>query len=101
MFGIGVTSFGDVAAQGAQATALNTGFAASSAASNAAVSVLTPPGNEGASFRAVANQEASTQQFWAMMGLGVEQVNERVAATAADSAGWMAIDGAGAASVAV
>lgn len=101
MFGIGVTSFGDVAAQGAEATALNAGFASSSAAANAAVSVLTPPGNEGASYRAVANQVGGTQEFWAMMALGVEQVNERVGATAADSAGWMAIDAAGAAAVTV
>ena len=70
----------------------------SSAATSAAASAITPPGGEGASALAVAQQVAAVEQFGAMFQLGMEQLMERVVSTEMFSATSEATDAFNAAS---
>src|SRR5690606_1511223 len=90
----------DLAVQNAAVSAINTALEATNETTAAAASVLTPPGGEGASTRAVAQQQAAVQQFAAMFRMGMEQLQERVGATSLYGAAAEAVEEANAASVA-
>lgn len=95
-----VSDFGELAAGNAAVSAINAALFASNSATEAAASTITPPGGEGASSRAVAQQIAAVQQFAAMFNLGMEQLMERVVATDIFGAAAEANELANAASVA-
>lgn len=76
-----ITDFAELAGQNAAVSAINAALTASNAATEAAGSTLTPPGGEGASIRAVSQQLMAVQQFAMMFNMGMEQLQERVAAT--------------------
>lgn len=75
---------------------VTSGFLASAgAASTSAAAVLTPPGMEGASLRAVSQQVAAVEQWSAMFAMGMEQIISRSADTETFSVATTAIDEAG------
>lgn len=103
MVGMGIYSvsdFGELAAGNAAVSAVNAALTATNAATAAAASVLTPPGGDGASIRAVAQQVMAVEQFSAMFMLGMQQLQGRVMDTTAFGAAAEATEAANAASVA-
>lgn len=74
-------------------------LASAGAASTGAASALTPPGSEGASIRAVAQQIAAVEQWAAMFSMGMEQIISRSADTEVFSVASTAVDEAGGAMV--
>lgn len=96
-----VSEFGELAAGNAAVSAINGALTASSAATDAAASTITPPGGEGASVKAVAQQIAAVNHFNAMFAMGMEQLMERVTGTTLFGAAGEAVEAANAASFAV
>lgn len=96
-----VTDFGVMSAQNAAIGAINGTLASLGAATQAAASVVTPPGAEPASVRAVAQQQAAIAHYSMMFQAGMEQLMERVAGTEVFSGVSSAIEEAGAASFAL
>ncbi len=70
-------------------------LASAGAASTGAAAALTPPGMEGASLRAVAQQIAAVEQWAGMFSLGMEQIISRSADTEVASATNTMVDQAG------
>ena len=103
MVGMGiyaVSDFGELAAGNAAVSAINAALAATTATTEAMGSSLTPPGGDGSSVRAVAQQIAAVNHFAAMFTMGLEQLQERVGTTSVFGATAEAVEASNAMSVA-
>lgn len=92
-----VTDFAELAVQNGAVSTIQGTLTAISTTTAAAAATLTPPGAEGASMRAVAQQIISVEQFAAMFTQGMMALQERVAATDMFSASTQAVEAASAA----
>ncbi|MUL61038.1 hypothetical protein B5P44_00360 [Mycobacterium sp. CBMA 213] len=73
---VGMTSFAGMAGSTAVLEGMQAQLAAFAAANTAAAAALTPPGSEGASAVAMAQQQASEGEFAANFALALEQMTE-------------------------
>lgn len=96
-----VSDFAEIATQNAAVQFIQGTLAGVTAATTTAANTITPPGGEGASARAVAQQMMNVDQFAAMFTLGLEQLQERIATTDMFQGSAMATEAANAASFAV
>lgn len=97
---VGVDNFADVVGQVTGLVSETTGFTAASGAATAAAAAVTPPGNDGDSVSAVAQQGVTTAQYVAMLGKGIEQLGERAGETTTENVAFQGLATAGAAAVA-
>lgn len=76
-----VTDFFELAAGNAAMGAVQNTLESVGAATTAGASAITPPGSEGASVRAVAQQQAAVTQYGAMFTAGMEMLRQRLMTT--------------------
>lgn len=93
---IGIASNAGLLGSIAALNAIHAQLMAATAANGATSVSITPPGNEGASVRAVAMQMSNAAQFTSMFTAGLEQMEEEFAAMATHSAALFAVDAANA-----
>lgn len=98
---VGIASYGALAGSTAATNALQAQVSATNAATTAVGSAVLPPGLDSASAFATGNQIASTQQFGAMIQLGVVELQKRNAVLTANAAENSLNDAASAAATAV
>lgn len=96
----GVSSFADVVGQVGGLVAETTGFTAAASSATAIAAVCTPPGNDADSVQATAQNAATTAEFIAMLGAGIEQLGERAAETTTENVAFEALGTAGSAAIA-
>lgn len=96
-----VSDFAEIGIQNAAVQLIQGTLTGVTSATTTAANTITPPGGEGASARAVAQQMANVDQFASMFTLGLEQLQERIAATDMFQGAASAVEAANAASFAV
>jgi len=94
-----ISDFAELATQNASVATIQGTLTGISSTTAAAAAVLTPPGGEGASMRAVAQQIASVEQFAAMFTQGMLALQERVVATDTFNVATQALEATSAASI--
>jgi hypothetical protein len=94
-----VADFAELAAQNTTVATIQGTLTGVSAVTAAAAATLTPPGGEGASMRAVAQQIVAVEQFAAMFTQGMLALQERVVATNTFSTTTQAVQAAQAAAL--
>jgi hypothetical protein len=96
---LGIVSNAGLQGSLAALQAIHAQLMATSAANGATAVAITPPGNEGASARAVAMQMSNAAQFSSMFALGLEQMQEEFTSMATHSAAMFAADAIGASAI--